>query len=87
VQIVIRDKNDAYGPESNLATPKNTGSPQKGLPGLFPGAAERIAIKHSIGSRPCCGSPRRSEVEKAMRDGCNVPERVLEEFLDLKDGN
>jgi hypothetical protein len=29
----------------------------------------------------------RSEVEKAMRDGCNVPERVLEEFVDLKDGN
>jgi len=27
------------------------------------------------------------EVEKAMRDGCNVPERVLEEFVDLKDGN
>jgi hypothetical protein len=27
------------------------------------------------------------EVEKAMRDGCNVPERVLEEFLDLEDGN
>jgi hypothetical protein len=27
------------------------------------------------------------EIEKAMRDGCNVPERVLEEFLDLKDGN
>jgi len=30
---------------------------------------------------------RREEVEKAMRDGCNVPERVLEEFVDLKDGN
>jgi len=29
----------------------------------------------------------RSEVEKAKRDGCNVPERVLEEFLDLKDSN
>ena len=29
----------------------------------------------------------REEVEKAMRDGCNVPERVLEEFVDLKDGN
>jgi hypothetical protein len=29
----------------------------------------------------------RSEVEKAMRDGCSVPERVLEEFTDLKDGN
>jgi hypothetical protein len=29
----------------------------------------------------------RGEVEKAKRDGCNVPERVLEEFLDLKDGN
>ena len=27
------------------------------------------------------------EVEKAMRDGRNVPERVLEEFPDLKDGN
>ena len=27
------------------------------------------------------------EVEKAMRDGCNVPERVQEEFLDLEDGN
>jgi hypothetical protein len=27
------------------------------------------------------------EVEKAMRDGCNVPERVVEEFVDLKDGN
>ena len=27
------------------------------------------------------------EVEKAKRDGCNVPERVLEEFPDLKDGN
>ncbi len=30
---------------------------------------------------------RKREVEKAMRDGCNVPERVLEEFVDLKDGN
>jgi hypothetical protein len=29
----------------------------------------------------------RGEVEKAKRDGCNVPERVLEEFPDLKDGN
>jgi hypothetical protein len=29
----------------------------------------------------------RGEVEKAMGDGCNVPERVLEEFPDLKDGN
>jgi hypothetical protein len=29
----------------------------------------------------------RSEVEKAMRDGCSVPARVLEEFPDLKDGN
>jgi len=29
----------------------------------------------------------RSEVEKAKRDGCNVPERVLEGFPDLKDGN
>jgi len=29
----------------------------------------------------------RSEVEKAKRDGCNVPERVLEEFLDHEDGN
>ena len=29
----------------------------------------------------------RSEIEKAVRDGCNVPERVLEEFPDLKDGN
>jgi len=29
----------------------------------------------------------RSEVEKAMRDECNVPERVMEEFVDLKDGN
>jgi hypothetical protein len=30
----------------------------------------------------------RSEVEKAMRDHrCNVPEKVLEEFPDLKDGN
>ena len=27
------------------------------------------------------------EVEKAMRDGRNVPERVLEEFPDLKDCN
>jgi hypothetical protein len=27
------------------------------------------------------------EVEKAMRDGCNVPERVQEEFLDHEDGN
>jgi hypothetical protein len=27
------------------------------------------------------------EVEKAMRDGCNVPERVLEEFRDLTDSN
>jgi len=27
------------------------------------------------------------EVEKAMRDGCNVPERVLEEFPDLEDGD
>jgi len=29
----------------------------------------------------------RSEIEKAMRDGCNVPERVQEEFLDPEDGN
>jgi hypothetical protein len=29
----------------------------------------------------------RSEVEKAKRDGCNVPERVLEGFPDLKDSN
>jgi hypothetical protein len=27
------------------------------------------------------------EVEKVMRDGCNVPEKVLEQFPDLKDGN
>jgi hypothetical protein len=27
------------------------------------------------------------EVEKAMRDGCNVPERVMEEFRDLTDSN
>jgi hypothetical protein len=27
------------------------------------------------------------EVEKAMRDGCNVPDRVLEEFRDLTDSN
>jgi hypothetical protein len=27
----------------------------------------------------------RSEVEKAIRDGCSVPERVLEELHDLKD--
>jgi hypothetical protein len=28
------------------------------------------------------------EVEKAKGDpGCNVPEKVLEEFPDLKDGN
>jgi hypothetical protein len=30
---------------------------------------------------------RKREVEKAMRDGRNVPERVLEEFPDLEDGN
>jgi hypothetical protein len=30
---------------------------------------------------------RKREVEKAKREGCNVPEKVLEEFLDLKDGN
>jgi hypothetical protein len=29
----------------------------------------------------------RGEVEKAKRDGCNVPEKVLEEFLALKDSN
>jgi hypothetical protein len=29
----------------------------------------------------------RSEVEKAMRDRCSVPEKVLEEYTDLKDGN
>jgi hypothetical protein len=27
------------------------------------------------------------EVEKAMQVGCNVPERALEEFLGLEDGN
>jgi hypothetical protein len=27
------------------------------------------------------------EVEKAMRDGCNVPKRVLEEFPDLTDSH
>ena len=30
---------------------------------------------------------RKREVEKAKGEGCNVPEKVLEEFLDLKDGN
>jgi hypothetical protein len=30
---------------------------------------------------------RKREVEKAKGDGCNVPEKVLEEFPDLKDGN
>ena len=30
---------------------------------------------------------RKREVEKAKREGCNVPEKVLEEFPDLKDGN
>jgi hypothetical protein len=29
----------------------------------------------------------KGEVEKAMGAGCDVPERVLEEFLDLEDGN
>jgi hypothetical protein len=29
----------------------------------------------------------KSEVEKAMRDRCNVPKRVLEEFRDLTDNN
>jgi hypothetical protein len=33
------------------------------------------------------GRVRKREVGKAMRDGCNVPERVQEEFLDLEDGN
>ena len=30
---------------------------------------------------------RKREVEKAKREGCDVPEKVLEEFPDLKDGN
>ena len=30
---------------------------------------------------------RKKEVEKAKGEGCNVPERVLEEFPDLEDGN
>ena len=30
---------------------------------------------------------RKREVEKAKGDGCNVPEKVLKEFPDLKDGN
>jgi hypothetical protein len=30
---------------------------------------------------------RKTEVEKAKGEGCNVPERVLEEFPDLEDGN
>jgi hypothetical protein len=29
----------------------------------------------------------KKEVEKAKRDGCNVPEKVLEEFPDLTDNN
>ena len=30
---------------------------------------------------------RKTEVEKAKGEGCNVPEKVLEEFPDLKEGN
>ena len=41
---MIGDKNDAYRPEYIWAT-SPTGPPQKGLPGPFPGAPERIRIK------------------------------------------
>jgi hypothetical protein len=30
---------------------------------------------------------RKREAEKAKGDGCNVPEKVLKEFPDLKDEN